>query len=107
MERRTLLKILAAASLSVPSLAQRALAAPPKDMKGIMDMQKNWRALLADGTNVPAVTEALKLSKDEWRKRLEPQAYSVLREEGTERPGTSPLNDEKRPGVFVCAGCGL
>ena len=34
-------------------------------------------------------------------------AYNVLREEGTERAGTSPLNAEKRPGVFVCAGCGL
>ena len=34
-------------------------------------------------------------------------AYDVLREEGTERPGTSPLNAEKQPGVFVCAGCDL
>ena len=105
MERRTLLKILAV--LPLAHSAQRALAAPPKDMKGIMDMQNNWRKLLADGTNVPSVTEALKLSKDEWRKRLDPQQYSVLREEGTERPGSSPLNDEKRPGVFVCAGCAL
>ena len=48
----------------------------------------------------------LKLSKDEWKKRLEPQAYKVLREEGTERAGTSPLNREKRAGTYVCAGCG-
>ena len=41
-----------------------------------------------------------------WRERLEPEAYQVLRREGTERAGSSPLNDEKRPGTFVCAGCG-
>lgn len=48
----------------------------------------------------------LELSKDEWKKRLTPEQYKVLREHGTERAWTSPLNDEKRPGVFVCAGCG-
>ena len=47
-----------------------------------------------------------KLSDGEWRKRLSPQAYYVLREHGTERAGTSPLNNEKRSGVFACAGCG-
>ncbi len=46
------------------------------------------------------------LNEDEWRDRLSPEAYQVLRKHGTERAGTSPLNDEKRPGVFVCAGCG-
>ena len=45
------------------------------------------------------------LSKDEWKKRLTPESYYVLREEGTERPFTSPLNDEKRKGFFCCAGC--
>ena len=45
--------------------------------------------------------------KDEWKKELTPQQYDVLREEGTERAFTSPLNDEKRKGMFVCAGCGL
>lgn len=48
-----------------------------------------------------------KLSKAEWRKRLPGIAYDVLREEGTERAGTSALNSEKRRGTYVCAGCAL
>ena len=44
--------------------------------------------------------------KKEWREELSAQAYRVLFEEATERAGTSPLNDEKRPGTFVCAACG-
>ena len=51
--------------------------------------------------------EKLKLSKDEWKKRLTPEQYAILREEGTERAGTSPLNNEKRKGHFACAGCDL
>jgi peptide-methionine (R)-S-oxide reductase len=43
----------------------------------------------------------------EWRKQLSPGAYRVLREHGTERAGTSPLDQEKRAGTFACAGCGL
>ncbi|HWZ62342.1 MAG TPA: peptide-methionine (R)-S-oxide reductase MsrB [Steroidobacteraceae bacterium] len=49
---------------------------------------------------------AVDKSQEEWQRELEPDAYRVLREHGTERAGTSPLNDEHRPGVFRCAGCG-
>lgn len=45
-------------------------------------------------------------SKKEWREALPEQAYKVLFEEATERAGTSPLNEEKRPGTFACAACG-
>ena len=48
---------------------------------------------------------AVTYSDAEWKKRLSPAAYRVLRREDTERPYTSPLNDEKRKGTFVCAGC--
>ncbi len=47
------------------------------------------------------------LTKEEWKNRLSSQAYYVLREEGTERPFSSELNNEKRKGIFVCAGCNL
>ena len=51
--------------------------------------------------------EPWKLSDAEWKKRLTPQQYDVLRKEGTEYPGSSPLNAEKRKGTFQCAGCEL
>jgi peptide-methionine (R)-S-oxide reductase len=47
------------------------------------------------------------LSKAEWKRRLSPEAFSVLRQEGTERPFSSPLNAEKRRGTYLCAGCAL
>ena len=47
-----------------------------------------------------------KLTDADWRKRLTPQQYDVLRKHGTEPAGTSPLNHEKRHGIFACAGCG-
>jgi peptide-methionine (R)-S-oxide reductase len=47
------------------------------------------------------------LSDSEWQKRLSGPAYQVLRKEGTERPFSSPLNNEKRNGIFYCAGCDL
>jgi peptide-methionine (R)-S-oxide reductase len=46
-------------------------------------------------------------SDAEWRQLLSPAAYNVLRHEGTERPGSSPLNKEHRKGIFACAGCDL
>lgn len=49
----------------------------------------------------------INLSEAEWRKRLSPAEFTVLRQEGTERPFSSPLNKEKRKGTFVCGGCGL
>jgi len=44
-------------------------------------------------------------SEEEWRRRLSPEQFRVLRGHGTERAGASPLNAEHRPGTFVCAGC--
>jgi peptide-methionine (R)-S-oxide reductase len=54
-----------------------------------------------DGTDWAGLSEA------QWRERLTEEEFRVLRKEGTERAGTSPLNQEKREGTFVCAGCAL
>ena len=45
-------------------------------------------------------------SEDDWRETLTPEQFKILREHGTEPRGTSPLNKEKRTGMFRCAGCG-
>ena len=49
----------------------------------------------------------LEKSHEEWKRELTAEQYAVLFHEGTERAFTSPLNDEKREGTFVCAACGL
>ena len=54
----------------------------------------------------PAKTFPVSLPDEEWKKQLSPEQYYVLRQHGTERAGTSPLDREKRRGTFTCAGCG-
>ena len=68
MQRRTFLFGLAAA----PLLAR---AASPATMKDIEALQKGWKSLLPAGATVPSAEEPLKLSKDEWRKRLPPESF--------------------------------
>lgn len=51
-------------------------------------------------------THEVQKTEAEWREELAPEAFQVLRKEATERAGTSPLNSEKRGGVYHCAGCG-
>jgi peptide-methionine (R)-S-oxide reductase len=89
------------------------------DRPHIVGMKSDRRTLLAiAGAGVLAAAcggapaEAaqgfeFQLGDAEWRKRLSPQAYDVLRKGGTEYPNTSPLNKEHRAGVFACGGCGL
>ncbi len=86
LDRRTLVAGAAAAALATPAKAKDVTPDPAK----IPDYDK-WQ-----------------LSDREWKERLKGmgEAYDVLRREATERPWTSPLNEEKREGIFVCAGCG-
>lgn len=55
----------------------------------------------AEAKNYP-----VQLSEAEWQRKLTREEFRILRKAGTERPFTSPLNDEKRKGTFTCAGCG-
>jgi peptide-methionine (R)-S-oxide reductase len=107
MQRRTLLKSLVVAPcivmLTQPGRAAQQTGVP----MSIEELQKNWKEYLAEGADVVLTTEPLQRSAEEWKQSLTSQQYDVLRREGTERAFTSPLNDEKRPGVFVCAGCSL
>jgi peptide-methionine (R)-S-oxide reductase len=66
-------------------------------------------AAQATGTTAPQAPkiEPLVLTDAQWKQRLTPAQYHVLREEGTEPAGSSPLNAEKRKGTFHCAGCDL
>ena len=57
--------------------------------------------------DMTTTTDFKNLSAAEWKKRLTPAQYGILREEGTERAFTSPLDHEKRKGTFACAGCDL
>ncbi|RPI41934.1 MAG: peptide-methionine (R)-S-oxide reductase [Betaproteobacteria bacterium] len=107
MKRRSFLNLigLGAAGAVVGGRTHAVEAAA--DTKLVADLQAKWKEYLAAGAKVETSREPLKRSEAEWKKLLTPEQYHVLREEGTEPPGTSPLNHEKRAGVFVCAGCSL
>jgi peptide-methionine (R)-S-oxide reductase len=107
MKRRTLLQGLAVAPLTI-ALSRLGRAAQQTGVTmSVEALQRNWKEYLAEGAEVVLSAEPLNRSEAEWKQSLTPQQFDVLRREGTERPFSSPLNDEKRPGVFVCAGCSL
>ncbi|MEJ2394182.1 MAG: peptide-methionine (R)-S-oxide reductase MsrB [Candidatus Thiodiazotropha sp.] len=83
MKRRSLIKLLGAAALA-PVIGHSVFARQDSTMTQV---------------------EKLELSEDEWRERLNSAQYNILREEGTEPPGSSSLLKEKRDGTYVCAGC--
>jgi peptide-methionine (R)-S-oxide reductase len=103
MDRRLFLTLMSASALVPIGLARAQKKTPP----AIEALQTKWRELAPAGASLPGPHTMLRRTNDEWRKILTPQQYNVLREEGTEYPGTSELNKEKRAGLFVCAACEL
>ena len=107
MRRRTFLAAVSAVPLTW-ALAKQALAAGSQiTASKVAEIQQNWQALLAKDAAVTLSTAPLQKTEAEWKQLLSEQQFNVLRREGTEHPFTSPLNGEKRAGVFVCAGCNL
>ena len=107
MNRRTFVSLVGIGAASAGLLARVNAAQPRTSMDKITELQKEWRTLLASNADVELSSKPLQRSDAEWKKTLSAEQYHVLREEGTERPGSSPLNQEKRAGVFACAGCDL
>ncbi len=109
MNRRSFLMGVAVTPLFM-TMTERAGSAGPAGATGgksVDEIRKSWKSLLAAGADVAPSPEPIKKTKAEWKQILGDAQFRVLREEDTERPFSSPLNDEKRPGVFVCAGCSL
>ena len=79
--------------------------------------RRRFLGLLGLGASLPVVAACgsapaeaknfpVRLSEAQWQNKLTKEEFRILRKAGTERPYTSPLNDEKRKGIFTCAGCG-
>jgi peptide-methionine (R)-S-oxide reductase len=108
MKRRNFVIALGSTLGLASAFSASILSAAQRTGSMLNELHDNWRDHLPGDFAPVSADDTLSLSKDEWRQRLSaPLAYDVLRKEGTERPFTSPLNDEKRDGVFVCAGCDL
>lgn len=85
-------------SSSSPSMFRRIALA-----LGLASVASSSSTAARADASIPA---DLPQTEEEWKKKLSPESFYVLRQQGTERPFTSPLNKEKRKGTFICAGCG-
>ena len=107
MNRRIFLSSTAAALL-LPTLSTRtATVHAGVSRHAIKAMQTQWGEFLTGDATIATTLDPIELSADEWRERVGKAAYRILFRAGTERSHSSPLNDEKRDGVFVCAACDL
>ncbi|MEQ8492849.1 MAG: peptide-methionine (R)-S-oxide reductase MsrB [Gammaproteobacteria bacterium] len=94
--------ILAAAGL----LPRRPRAGVANEAE-VTALEAGWRTLYPAGETPVTPTPAIERTPATWREALPREAWQVLFEEDTERPFSSPLNGEKRAGVYVCRACGL
>jgi len=84
---------------------RRALLAGAAALFGATTVKARTETMTPDPKAIPDY-DKWRLSEKEWKERLDAEAYAVLRKEATERPWTSAHNNEKRQGVYACAGCG-
>lgn len=78
-----------------------------KKTKTALAVAQQWRNFLPKGYSASLDLTPIELSKKEWQQRLSSAAFEVLREEDTERPGSSALNDQHADGIYACEGCDL
>lgn len=96
------------ASLGLGSTMFSAFSEPAfKKSNTALAVQQEWRQLLPEGYIDSLALTAIVLSKQEWQQRLSSAAFRVLREDQTERPGSSALNDQHNKGIYACEGCDL
>ena len=96
------------ASLGLGSTMFSAFSKPAfKNSKISLAVQQEWRELLPNGYSDSLVLTPLELNEQEWQQRLSSAAFKVLREEQTERPGSSALNEQHSKGIYACEGCDL
>ena len=109
MKRRQFLLALTATPLVMTMVGRTGLASAADDTgdRSLEEIRQNWKSLLAPDADVTLSTEPIQKPEAEWKQLLSDVQFQVLREEGTEPAFSSPLNDEKRAGVYVCAGCSL
>ena len=107
MKRRNILAG-AIGLIALPILSSKSkFVQAAMNSESIESIQLQWRKLLAESATVAKDSKPLDRDPSSWRKELPQDAFKVLFEEDTERPFSSKLNDEKRPGVFVCRACDL
>lgn len=104
--RRLILTLGGAAALPLFGTWAPGVAAAT-DVRSLKDIQSRWREFLDPGATIARSAARIKRDAAQWREALPQDAYEVLFEEDTERPFSSALNEEKRPGVFVCRACDL
>lgn len=109
MKRRTFLMGIAITSASMAMIGRARFTQPANaaSIKSLSQVKQDWKLLLAPGADVTLSIDPIKKTTSEWKQILNDMQFRVLRNEGTERPFSSPFNDEKRRGVYACAGCKL
>tara|TARA_R110002110_G_scaffold2332_3_gene10803 strand:- start:10380 stop:10991 length:612 start_codon:yes stop_codon:yes gene_type:complete len=103
-------KLLTGSAFIALPLPVRILAATETmqlDMDDIESMRNNWRQLQRDNLELPAPGDSFSRTEEQWQELFSDERYAILREADTEEAFSSPLNEEERAGLYLCAGCKL